>query len=145
MAKAFELKGFQKVAKKFEKLPEVLKEEIDMECLASALNIEKNAKRDAPKDTGFLANMISHSPTSPTGKMDYKVYSGAKYSAYVEFGTGALVDVPAGLENYAMQFKGEGKRQVNLPARPFFFPNVFREEAELVKRVKAVIKSISKK
>ena len=145
MAKAVEIKGIDKVIKKFKTLPDDLREEIDMECLDSAKIIEKNAKRDAPKDTGFLANRISHYPTSPTGKMDYNVTSGADYSAFVEFGTGAMVDVPQGLETYALQFKGAGKRQVNLPARPFFFVNVFKEEAELVKRIKAVIKALNKK
>jgi len=40
----------------------------------------------------------------------------------MEFGTGGLVDVPSGLEDYAMKFKGAGIKQVNLFPRPFLIP-----------------------
>ena len=45
---------------------------------------------------------------------------------YVEFGTGGSVDLTDMLElgipaSYAAQFKGKGIKNVNLPARPFFF------------------------
>lgn len=59
-----------------------------------------------------------------------------KYSPYVEFGTGGLVDVPQGLEDYATQFKGEGLKQVNLPARPYLFNSAFEETKELTERLK---------
>ena len=41
-------------------------------------------------------------------------------AAFVEFGTGRFVQVPAGLENYALRFyrTGEGR----LPASPYLFP-----------------------
>lgn len=57
------------------------------------------------------------------------------YAAYVEFGTGTLVDVPEGLEEYAIQYKGKGIKQVNLPARPFLYPAFAKAEAELPKEI----------
>jgi hypothetical protein len=62
--------------------------------------------------------------------------SDAEYSAYVEFGTGGLVDVPTGLEGYAMQFKGKGIRQINLAPRPFFFPAAFKHFKLLMEKIK---------
>ena len=54
------------------------------------------------------------------------VVADKKYAPYVEFGTGGKVKLDDMLElgipsSYAMQFKGKGIREVNLPARPFFF------------------------
>ena len=64
--------------------------------------------------------------------MEYDLFVLEHYAAYVEFGTGGLVDIPKGLESYAIQFKGLGIRQVNLPARPYFFPALFSEEKKFM-------------
>ena len=55
-----------------------------------------------------------------------EVIAGAHYAPYVEFGTGGMVNlddmVQLGIPpSYAAQFKGKGIKEVNLPARPFFF------------------------
>ena len=57
-----------------------------------------------------------------------------RYAAYVEFGTGTKVQIPQGLEDYAMTFYVNGKGR--LPARPFLFPAWFRESGEFMKRIK---------
>ncbi len=64
------------------------------------------------------------------------VGSNKEYAPYVEFGTGALVDVPEGLESYAIQFKGAGIKQVNLPARPALYPTARVEFVKLVEKLK---------
>lgn len=51
-----------------------------------------------------------------------KVTFSVPYAPFVEFGTGGLVSIPDGWEELAGQFKGSGKREVNLPARPFLIP-----------------------
>jgi len=63
------------------------------------------------------------------------------YAAYVEFGTGTLVNVPAGLEDYAIQYKGKGVREVNLPARPFLFPAFAKAALELPKEIEKQLKA----
>ena len=67
------------------------------------------------------------------------IVAAKKYAAFVEFGTGALVNVPAGLEDYAIQFKGKGIKQVNLPARPFLFNSFFEEKKSLIDNIKKVL------
>ncbi|MNI70504.1 hypothetical protein D3C73_1263220 [compost metagenome] len=87
---------------------------------------------------GYLKNSIRNFPTQ--GGLNFSIEVGAKYSPYVEFGTGTEVDVPAELKDYAYQFKGKGQRTVNIPARPFFFPAYFQHRDELVKALKKMIK-----
>lgn len=55
------------------------------------------------------------------------------YSPYIEYGTGTNVDVPAGFEDFAMQFKGAGVRQVNIKPMPYFHPAI-NSELENLKR-----------
>ena len=55
-----------------------------------------------------------------------------KYAPYIEFGTGSTVSLDDMLQlgipsGYAMQFKGKGIREVNLPARPFLFSSARKE------------------
>lgn len=81
----------------------VQKDAID-EIGASALNISKEAKRAAPVDQGALRNSIGYEKTTD-GAMAFVKSS---YGAYIEFGTGGKVNIPAGFQEYAAKFKGKG-------------------------------------
>src|SRR6478609_5311631 len=81
-------------------------------------NIETEATSLAPVDAGFLKGSINKEIEGLNAIIGTKI----TYSPYVEFGTGGLVDVPSGLEDYAMKFKGAGIKQVNLFPRPFLIP-----------------------
>lgn len=132
----FQARGIQQLLKDIDKYGKRVKKEIDLEIEASARTIERNAKRAAPVDMGFLRNSIS---SKKEQELVYEIVVQRYYGAYVEFGTGGLVDVPPGLEQYALQFKGDGIRQVNLPARPFLFPAYEAERVLLVKRIKGIL------
>lgn len=67
--------------------------------------------------------------------MKAKVFASALHAAYVEFGTGAFVQVPVGLEAYAMEFFVNGKG-VNRPY-PFLFPALFENQDKLVPLIEA--------
>lgn len=95
---------------------------------------EADAKRDVPVDTGELQSSI-HSTPEKEGLVQ-TVGTNVEYSPYVEFGTGTEVDVPSGLEDYAIQFKGAGIKEVNLPARPYLFNNARRNFIEMVERLR---------
>lgn len=137
MASPFELKvtGIEQLQNRIKKLSEAVKVEVVKEIQASGEVIRNAAVVRVPVDTGFLKNSIS------VKNLDNGVENVAQkdYSAYVEFGTGTKVDVPAGLEDYAIQFKGKGERQVNLPARPFMFPSYFEEKPRLIKRLQNLL------
>lgn len=102
---------FTDFAKKYkEEYIEILTETIQ--------NIETDAISMAPVDLGILRSSINGEVDGLNGVVGTPV----KYAPYMEFGTGGLVDVPAGLEDYAMKFKGAGIKQVNLFPRPFLIP-----------------------
>lgn len=81
-------------------------------------NIETEATSLAPVDLGILKSSINGEVNGLNGIVGTPI----KYAPYMEFGTGGLVDVPAGLEDYAGRFKGAGVKQVNLFPRPFLIP-----------------------
>jgi len=108
--------------KKMDNLRAFDKQVLSNEIGRSALEIARIAKQNVVVDSGNLKQSIK---TERKGKTA-EVVAGAKYAPYVEFGTGGLVDLTDMLElgipaSYAAQFKGKGIKNVNLPARPFFF------------------------
>lgn len=132
-----EIPGLDKLLNDVSKEGQELARKVDEELVAGAYDIERSAKRAVRKDLGALASSIS------AGRVQFlqmEVVAQKHYAPYVEFGTGALVDVPAGLEDYAIQFKGKGVRKVNLPARPFLFRSAYAYMPEIIKRIKEVLK-----
>ena len=136
---SFSLEGADKVLANLSKLPKSIQDRIDAEIEDTVRNIEGKAVRRAPADMGALRQGIG---VDKIGKMAWSVSSSKDYSAYIEFGTGTFVNVPSGLEEYAMQFKGKGIRQVNLPARPFFFPAYFEEKKRLIEDLKKYLSNL---
>jgi len=111
-----------KLSKKLDKMRAFESKKLSNELGKTGLEIVRLAKRAAPVDKGALKQSIS---TQRSGK-SVNVVAAANYAPYVEFGTGGSVDLTdmteLGIpESYAAQFKGKGIKDVNLPARPFFF------------------------
>lgn len=103
--------------------------ELDAEMSAAMVAGEAFAVRQVPVDTGALKNSIQQKKLAP---LDYELVAPIRYAAYVEFGTGAKVNVPAGYEEYALQFKGT--RQVpGMRARPYLIPGAQLAEREIEK------------
>jgi len=139
MAKGFsiELKGLQGVINELKKEGGRIAQDVDDELSAGMVLMERSAKRLAPVDAGRLRSSIT---ASRVEFLAWELVAQVDYAAYVEFGTGALVDIPPGLAGYAAQFKGKGIRKVNLPARPYFFPSVFAYNIEIAKGIKDILK-----
>lgn len=133
---SFKFDGLDKLLKDLETLPKNVIQELDLELAQSAEKVVIDAKAAVPRNTGAGAHSI-HMRRDKI--LEYVVAASAHYMPYVEFGTGTLVDVPAGLEDYAIQFKGRGVRQVNLPARPFLFPAYEEERVKLIDRLKKTL------
>ena len=111
-----------KLKKKLDNLRAFESQKLSNELGKTALDISRMAKQTAPVDSGSLKQSIKAERKGKT----VEVIAGAHYAPYVEFGTGGSVDLNDMLElgipaSYAAQFKGKGIRDVNLPARPFFF------------------------
>jgi len=105
--------------------------------------VENTAKTLAPIDNGTLRQSIrSEQQETP---LSYKVTAYMPYSAYHEFGTGGLVDVPAEWVEMAAQFKGKGIRQVNIMPRPFMYPAYLKAKGMFNKDIKEAITHLNKK
>lgn len=135
------LKGNKALLNKLKAVGQVGKDLIEEEVFSSLQEIRNEAVSRVPVDTGILKNSI----VVQNEKLSGKVIVNAKYAPYVEFGTGTRVDVPEGLKDYAIKFKGKGIKEVNLPAQPFLFPAWFRETKELMINLEKGLSKIVKK
>jgi hypothetical protein len=109
----------------------------------SMLAIENHAANQVAVDTGALKNSIQSMPIKVSkNQITGGVEVGAAYAPYVEFGTGTKVKVPSELSDFAAQYKGDGIKEVNLPARPFFYPEVFKQRTELPKNIERTLKKL---
>lgn len=100
---SFTVVGLDKLLNLFDQLPKQVKSELSQELEITASEIMDGAKRDAPVDEARLANSISF---SKTGDTTFEVVAQTDYAGYQEFGTKSKVSIPAGLEEFASQFKG---------------------------------------
>lgn len=135
MAFKAEIKGLDALLKKVQTKSKEMQEDVQEEIEDFGRRVVLKAKSRVAKDTGGLGQ-ATISIAQPNGVI---IEANKNYAAFVEFGTGALVNVPAGLEDYAIQFKGQGIKQVNLPARPFLFNSFFEEKQSLLDNIKKVI------
>lgn len=69
--------------------------------------------------------------------LNWKIYANfsgiTPYAAYMEFGTGGLVEVPAELEEIAVQFKGAGVKRIDLRPQPYLYPAFVEGRVNYVK------------
>lgn len=167
MPASITISGFKEFANKCNKLPGELLQDFDEAAGFAAAEWELRAKRDAPKDVGFLAGGISHKRVAQD---NWKVASASDHSPYMEFGTRSKARIPADLVAYASQFKGptgqtDAKKfifawakRVGLPEdawwpvfisimrfgvnpHPFFFVQKPVIEAQFIKDLKQIIET----
>lgn len=139
---AFKIEGLDALIKRLGKLSPEIAKEVALEVNASALAIQSKAKRDVQVDNSTLRSSIQLKEVNLGTKIVYTVGSALKYAPYVEFGTGGEVNVPAGYESFAIQFKGKGIRKINLRARPYLIPAFESQIPILRKNIKNVIANV---
>ena len=99
---SLDISGVPQLKQAIGKIQNNLTQGVTDELKASVMNIARDAKRRAPKNLGTLAQGIGFAGTGLT----WDAFATASYAAYMEFGTGGKVKIPAGFEQYAAQFKG---------------------------------------
>jgi HK97 gp10 family phage protein len=139
---SFKIEGLDDLIKRMGKLAPKIAKEVALEVNASALAIQSKARRDVVVDNGILRNSIQLKEVNTGDKIMYTVGSRLRYAPYVEFGTGGTVSVPAGYEDFAIQFKGKGIRKINLRPRPYLIPAFESEIPVLRKNIQNVIKNV---
>lgn len=136
MAININVSGLDDIKKMLKKANTTLETELSNEIASSSNTIRTNAIRNAPYNFSRLRNSIESNKITD---LTYEVAAKANYAAYVEFGTGGLVDVPAGYEDFAILFKGKGIKQVNLRPQPFLIPSFEIEKPKLIQRIKKLL------
>ena len=139
---SFRIEGLDALIKRLGKLAPEIAKEVAMEVNASALAIQSKARRAVVVDNGMLRNSIQLKEINKGDKIIYTVGSRLRYAPYVEFGTGGLVSVPAGYEDFALQFKGKKGYKINLRPRPYLIPAFESEVPILRKNIQNVIKNV---
>lgn len=138
----------KKLTRKLDKLKKLSTQELSNEIGQTVFKGADRMKSNVvvgQKFGGTLKQSIVAGASNNKGFVKAK----ANYAPYVEFGTGRLVDLEdltdLGLPaSYAMQFKGKGIKEVNLPARPFFFSSMRVELKKLLDRLDNTIKKVTR-
>lgn len=130
------LKGIQQAMKDMRQLASKANAARRKGELRVAEKMAADARALAPEDKGLLIAGID----ATQNDVSTKVVSEAGYSAYQEFGTGPLVKIPQGLEEYASEFIVN--KQGHTPAQPFFFPAIFKHQAEVITEVEKELNKI---
>ena len=135
----------KKLENKLEDLRRISEKELSKEVGQTVALSSRRMKQNVVVDLGTLRQSIVFGVTRSKGFVKAK----AKYAPYVEFGTGRLVNLKDMQElgipdSYAAQFKGRGIKEVNLPARPFFFSSVRIEFKKMLDRVNDKLKRLTR-
>lgn len=147
MAKAFkiEIKGLDKLQKKIDKLPTEVRQETDgyLEklCQRSVTEAVNRAPKNKRKGGGDLKRSIDF----VGGNLKYTIFANINYAPYQEFGTGNKVRIDGRVTQYASQFRGGGKRQVNMQAQPFFFVSIFKQEENIEREYSKILDKVLSK
>jgi HK97 gp10 family phage protein len=145
----FEIDGggvFGRFADELADAAEQVDEEIEAALRTTALQVEADAKENAPVDTGTLRNSIKSIP-APEDRA-FIVGTGVSYADKVEFGTDPHIITPNNDE--PLRFKTEDGEFVSTyrvkhpgtPAQPFLRPAVRENESELRQSIADVIESL---
>lgn len=98
------IRGVRETIRNIRSFGENAERQINAETEAIALQIEMDAKQMAPANFGKLRQSISRRRINPS---NYAVTVNEYYGAYMEFGTGTKVKVPAEFRDMANSFRGQ--------------------------------------
>lgn len=139
-----EIKGLNTVISNLRKYGKEAEKDIEGVTMQVARKIESYAKSEVVANFGKLGQSIK---SVEVDKLHWNIEAGgtiAPYAAYVEFGTGGLVQVPDEMKEIAIKFKGKGIKQVNLRARPFLYPSLLRGRKEYLEKLEKLLERYGK-
>lgn len=100
------VKGIKKTLKRLQKLGDDAEKMVDQTTEGAVTEIALDATSRAPVDSGDLQQGII---PRKAGHLTYEVVVTELYGAYVEFGTGAKVSVPAEMQDLATKIRNNPK------------------------------------
>lgn len=87
---AIEFEGLDEILDSLDKLADTKQLNDTMEQVCAL--VERDAKQNAPKDTGALARSIQSKVENNDGSIQGVVFTPLEYGGYVEFGTGLFAE-----------------------------------------------------
>jgi hypothetical protein len=136
------IEGSDEFLSKLHTFAKDVEDAVEEEITMAIDEIYNRAQLLAPTDLAGGAGIRSTAYKEVT-KLQGEVGYNSLLAAYHEFGTGAFVDIPPGLEAYAMTFFVNGKGRI--PANAFLFPSFYSVAQEFGPNVMASINRIWKK
>ncbi|QEL01139.1 HK97 gp10 family phage protein [Olivibacter sp. LS-1] len=98
------LKGLKSVLSAFKFFQHNVTRETKRLVFENAEDVEFEAIKNCPVDMGGLRQSIYKEMTNDG--FSFRIIVDKEYGPYIEFGTKSKVSIPAGLEEYANQFRG---------------------------------------
>lgn len=134
----FKVNGLKQLQRELTKMQTDIPKQVESELKVIADEILADALTRVPVDS----TMLKVSAFVEKIEGGYTVGFGARHAAYQEFGTGALVEVPVGYEDFAMEFfvTGLGKT----PAQPFLFPAFLAKRDKIVDELEVGLREFVK-
>jgi len=137
--------GYDKLIKQLKAIGKQGVEEIELATADNATKIARDAIRLAPYDLGTLRRNIL---ALEIDKLNWKVLANATgeapYSAYMEFGTGGLVEVPEELKEVAIKFIGKGIKRVDIRPRPYLYPAFVQGRVNYIDDLEKALERLTK-
>lgn len=148
------IEGLQQIQVKMKNLRSEVEEILSGEIEAAAENIERMAKENAPSiietshgdqsmdEYGQIRSALSAWKVS---KLEWQAGMPMlgpinDIAGFLEWGTGKFINIPPGLEAYAMQWYVDGTGTI-LP-QPYLFPAVEQERTKFVERLKKDLEAL---
>ena len=143
------IEGLRELRLNLKKYGDGLEPDIDAVLNANALEIQRNAKRRAPKRKKINTDSAGRNREAAgtlqgsitVGKLPdrlgYEIGTNVQYAAYMEFGTGNLAaaqvaKLPTEFQELALQYKAQPrKRLINIPAQPYLYPS-YRDQLQII-------------
>lgn len=141
MQPKLKITGQKELFKKLAQFGEEAERMIESITQVTAEEIATNAKQNAPVNFGKLKQSIH---ARKEGHLFHTVYvNNVPIGAYVEFGTGAFVDVPTEWVDMAWEFYKNGKGRLH--PQPFLYPAYTRGKKIYEDNLKALLDQLTKK
>jgi HK97 gp10 family phage protein len=148
--------GLKELKEKFKNLQTDAAKDVDAVLEVSAQNIATKAKQNLSgvtynendyqkpleklyAKTNNITDLYQKIGVNANGTMSYEVVSTMPYAAYIEFGTGGAVKIPAGVEDYAIQFKKPNRLNISMKANPYLFPAFFEQKPIIIQDIKDIL------
>ena len=130
-----------------EGLEDIIKDMVDTDKMVAAMGkacalVEKEAKFNAPKDTGALRRSISSKVEVEGKEVIGTVFTPLEYAPYIEYGTGLFAE-SGGRKDVPWNYKddkGEWHSTRGMQPQPFMRPALQENRERILEYIKAGVK-----